>query len=81
MSYIRAGQPVRYVEGDTLVELFFKYWKTEDEILKEYLLKKLAERLNVKLRGKPLTTDEAIDLSMKKIKNFQNRNNKLISNN
>ena len=37
-----------------IIELLFRYWKTDDESFKENLLKKLANRLDVKLRKKPL---------------------------
>ena len=80
MSYLRAGYPLKYVEGESedyvfphsdgyiedygkitnegIVELLFRYWKTEDTMFKEHLLKRLAEKLNVKLRDKPLTEEE-----------------------
>jgi hypothetical protein len=41
-----------------LIELLFTYWKTDDKLFKNHLLKRLAERLNVKLREKPLIDDE-----------------------
>ncbi len=74
MSYLRAGYPLKYVEGDSedyvfpdymgfiedygkisdkgFIELLFRHWKTDDKLFKEHLLKRLAERLNVRLRNK-----------------------------
>lgn len=40
------------------VELLFDNWQTEDKAFKEHLLKRLAARLNVKLRDHPLTDEE-----------------------
>ncbi len=50
------------------IELLFKYWETDDKLFKEHLLKKLTERLNVKLREKPLTDDEEMNLIEKSLK-------------
>jgi hypothetical protein len=50
------------------IELLFKHWKTDDKLFKEHLLKRLAERLNVKLRDKPLTEKEVWELMDKKMK-------------
>lgn len=36
--------------NEGLVEIFAKWFKTEDRELYDYILKKLAEKLNVKLR-------------------------------
>jgi hypothetical protein len=41
-----------------MIELLFRHWKTEDHEFKDYLLRKVAARLNVRLRGKPLTKEE-----------------------
>jgi len=76
MSYIRAGHPLKYVEGESndyvwsdgeeitdygnisdtgFIELLHRYWNTDDTKFKEHLLKRLAKRLDVKVRKKPLT--------------------------
>ena len=49
------------ITNEGFIELLFRYWNTwdtDDELFKNHLLKKLAERLNVKLRKKPLTDKE-----------------------
>lgn len=50
------------------IELLFRYWKTDDIPFKKHLLKRLAKRLNVKLRDKPLTSDEEDELTKKMLK-------------
>ena len=44
-----------HLSNNTIIELLYKNWQTDDELFKEYLLTKLAKRLKVKLRKKPLT--------------------------
>lgn len=92
MSYIRAGSPYIYVEGNsddyiflsagekdfvedynhisdnTMVDLIARTLSDEDPMLKDYLFKKLAIRLGVHLRLKPLTKDEWFDELGKTIK-------------
>ena len=38
-----------------IVEMLFENWQTEDVKFKEHLLRRLADRLEIKLRKKPLT--------------------------
>ncbi|MCK4589560.1 MAG: hypothetical protein KAT77_03895 [Nanoarchaeota archaeon] len=87
MSYIRSGEPFKFVESESrdyvfpsdkqiedhgkitdqgLVELFYRYWKTDDTSFKNHLLKCLAKKLNVKLREKPLSEEEYVELYFKK---------------
>jgi len=49
------------------IELLFRYWKPDDKRFKEHFIKRLAERLNVKLRKKPLTDDEEMELIWKSL--------------
>lgn len=51
------------ISNETLVELVARYGLFQDEEFgfKDYIIKKLAERLNVKLRKKPLNIDEEIE--------------------
>jgi len=45
------------ISKETIIDIIFNEWKTttkNDNILKDYMLKKLAEQLKVKLRKKPL---------------------------
>ena len=95
MSYIRAGSPYKYVQGnisgdyvyqneskhivdyggisdDTLVEfvckicdLFGKEYKF-DKPFSDYVKIKVAERLDVKLRKKPLTDDQIVEIVIKR---------------
>lgn len=96
MSYIRAGHPLIYVEGESkdyifndyggfiedygsisdtgFIELLFQRWKTEDNDFKNHLLKRLADRLNVKLRDKPLTNEEYFELEKKNMEEFEIEN-------
>lgn len=43
------------ISDSGFLELLFEYWETKDVDFKNHLLKRLARRLNVKLRRKPLT--------------------------
>jgi len=52
------------------IELLFKNWNTEDIIFKEHLIKRLAKRLKVKIRPKPLTNDEIFKLMEKNMKEY-----------
>jgi len=63
------------ITNEGLVELFYRYIEAFDSLcpefdntLTEYLLKRLAEKLKVKLRKKPLTNEQVIKLMMKKWK-------------
>ena len=86
MSYIRAGSPLIYVEGnstdyifhsvgneekpegwiedygsisnESIVEILANRFLKEDPTFRDYLIPILAERLNVKLREKPLSYEE-----------------------
>ena len=51
-----------------VIELLFRYWKTDDKLFKDYFIKRLDERLNVKLREKPLSADEDDKLILKMLK-------------
>jgi hypothetical protein len=53
-SYYGGIEDYDRLSNEVLVELLFRNWKTEDILLKNYLLGKLAEKLNVKLRKKTL---------------------------
>lgn len=46
------------ISDSGFVELLYHNWETKDVDFKEHLLKRLAERLNVKLRNKPLNEEE-----------------------
>ena len=57
------------INDTSLVELIcsvFNEEKTNDKMLKDYLIKKLAERLVVKLRKKPLTEKQLLNKFFKK---------------
>jgi len=51
-----------------MVEILFERWKTDDLLLKEYLLRKLAQKLEVRLRKKPLTYDEVWEIMSERTK-------------
>ena len=46
------------VSNDALIEMLYHFWKTDDKLFKDYLIRKLASSLNVKLRDKPLINIE-----------------------
>lgn len=58
------------ISDEGLIEMLFRRWETDDAVFKEHLLKRLAKRLNVKLRDKPLTSEETINLMDEKVKAF-----------
>lgn len=62
------------ISDSGLIELLFRYWKTEDNKFKEHLLKRLANRLNVKLRDRLLTNEEEMKLSLESTKKFKEEN-------
>ena len=45
------------ISDEGFIELLIQEWKTEDLIFKNHLIKRLADRLKVKLRKKPLEWD------------------------
>jgi len=58
------------ISNEGLIEILSERWITDDDLLKNYILQKLAKRLNVKLREKPLTVDEWWNLVKKDIRDF-----------
>jgi len=107
MSYIRAGHPLKHVDGvsndyvfpttnpdtnehyiedyggisdDGFIELLFKRWHTNDIIFKEHLLKRLAKRLNVTLRNRPLTSQEEDIITKKLLEEFEKNNSEFYMN-
>ena len=54
------------LSNKALMEILIENWGTEDKLLKNYLIKKLAEKLDVKLRKKPLTAEEAFEKTFEK---------------
>lgn len=65
------------ISNETIIELLYRYFETEDKFgLKDYLLKKLAKRLRVKLRKNPLTVDQEIDITIKNHKKWVKENKK-----
>ena len=50
-----------YISDAGLVELLFKNWKTDDEVFKQHFLRRLAKRLDVKIRKTPLSWGEVFD--------------------
>lgn len=63
------------LHNESILELLFRHWKTEKgteyELLKEHVLNRLAANLNIKIRDRPLTTDEEIEISIKRLKEFE----------
>jgi len=55
------------ISDDTLVELICREISTEDYTYKEWLTKKIAERLKVELRKKPLTNEQILKIHFKRI--------------
>lgn len=81
-SYEKGKKTIHYIEDygkisdECLVELLFRYTKITDALcpdhdLKGYLLNKVAERLNVKLRKKPLTDNQEIKEHWKNLQKFR----------
>ena len=58
------------ISDDGLVELLFQYWETDETLFKQHILKRLADRLGVKLRKKPLTDKEEEKICEKNHKRF-----------
>lgn len=63
-----------HISDKGFIELLFKEWKTDNTLLKEHLIKRLAKRLDVKLRDKPLNSDEVLDIHYKDMKKFEEEN-------
>ncbi|MBR9675969.1 hypothetical protein GOV05_03100 [Candidatus Woesearchaeota archaeon] len=78
-DYVFCDGKHNYVEdygrlsNESIVEMLSRLWKTEDKLFKEYLIKKIAERLDVKLRKKPLTFDGFWEEYDKEIKNIKEK--------
>lgn len=62
------------ISDSGFIEMLFEWWKTNDKEFKEHLLKRLAERLGVKLRPKPLTDEELMKLEEENLKEFKEEN-------
>lgn len=56
------------ITNNGLIELLFRHWKTEDTLFKEHIIKRLAEKLNVKLRGEPMSDDDYMETFYKQAK-------------
>ena len=59
------------ISDDGIVELLFRNWKTKDDdelLFKEHILKRLADRLGVELRKKPLTPKQEDKIHEKRMK-------------
>ena len=55
------------VTAEGLIEMLWMHWGRDDDAFKEYILKKLAEKLNVKLRETPLTFEESFAITAKRV--------------
>jgi len=53
------------ISNEALVELFAEYFKGNSELFRDYMIKQLAKKLNVKLRKKPLSDREAFERTIK----------------
>lgn len=60
------------ITDNGLIELLYKYWDTEDTLFKDHIIKRLAERLEVKLRDKSLTDEEEEIIFRKQMKRYEN---------
>lgn len=73
----KGGYKVEYIEDygsisdSGFIELLYKNWKTDDEMFKQHFIKRLAERLDVKLRKKPLIDGEYDRLDEENLKKFK----------
>lgn len=56
------------ISDSGIVEVLFENWQTDDVMFKDYLLRRLADRLGVKLRKKPLTEKQWLKLLEKWVK-------------
>ncbi len=54
------------LSNEGLIEILCRRWSTDDELLKKYIIEKIAKRLDVKLRKNPLT-NEQLDKQVDKI--------------
>jgi len=58
------------LHNNTLVELIARNLSKDKYGFEKYLIQHLAKRLKVKLRKKPLTREEAFDITCKKVEKF-----------
>ena len=80
-DYVWCGQNDKtgkyYIEdygkiSDTgFIELLMDYWETDNKLFKQHLIKRLADRLGVKLRKKPMSDKEMF-------RRMSKRSNKLV---
>ena len=59
------------ISDSGFIELLSRDWITDDTMFKDHLIKRLAERLGVKLRDHPLTDDEYLQLEKKRYEGEQ----------
>ena len=57
-NYKRFIEDYGKISDKGFIELLFRHWKTDDKLFKEHLLKRLAERLKVRLRNEPLVPEQ-----------------------
>ena len=65
------------ISDNGFIELLFQEWQTDDVVFKNHLLKRLAERLNVKLRKTPLSDEKYLELDEEHSKQFEKENSEL----
>jgi len=68
------------ISNETLIELLFRHADIRDnicpkfnDVLTQYILTKLAERLKVKLRRVPLSDDKCMKIYIKKLKKVKGK--------
>ena len=58
------------ITNEGVIEILASNWETDDKELKDYIIKKLAEKLKVIMRDKPLTEKENDKLYNKIVKKW-----------
>ena len=70
---------IKKIEKERLIEMLSRNGNPEnkyDKVFKEHLLKLLAKRLKVRLRKKPLTMDQIMEIMDNRMKKFKIKDKK-----
>lgn len=83
-EYKKGKKLIPYIEdygemsNEAIIEIMLGYFEAKDnlspelnEVLKQHILKRLAENLKIKLRQKPLTLKQEIELTIKEHNKFK----------
>ncbi len=80
-SYKKGKKEIEYIHDyggisdSGFIEMLYHHWETDDKVFKEHFIKRLAERLKVKLRKKPLTVKQQLNFMLKATKKLEKEMN------